>query len=108
MRHARRPANGKGSASHPVLSAFGLGAAQLCKLGTLHKLLKENRSTLTWGKHKLPIATGVARAMAHLHSQSPRIIHRDIKPENILVTNDFTAKLAVCRAGKNPRTRGFA
>ena len=43
------------------------------------------RSTLSWAKHKLPIATGIARAMAYLHAQSPPVIHRDVKLSNIMI-----------------------
>ena len=69
---------------------------EVCEKGTLQGLLEKEptRSTLSWAKHKLPIATGVARAMAHLHLQSPPIIHRDLKPENVLVDDGYNAKLA--------------
>ena len=56
--------------------------------------------TLSWSKHKLPMATGVARAMAHLHAQGPPIIHRDLKPENILIDDAFNAKLADFGTGR--------
>ena len=40
------------------------------------------------------MATGVARALLHLHSQRPPIVHRDLKPENILIDQGDNAKLA--------------
>ena len=52
------------------------------------------RYTLSWPKHKLNIATGVARAMAYLHAQQPIVIHRDLKPENILIDDGFNGKIA--------------
>ena len=69
---------------------------ELCEKGTLDSLLEREptRSTLSWAKHKLNIATGVARGMAYLHAQSPPIIHRDLKPENVLVDDGYGAKIA--------------
>ena len=59
---------------------------EFCKRGTLQDLLTgPDHENLTWGSHKLGIALGLARALAHLHKQSPPVIHRDIKPENGLL-----------------------
>ena len=38
------------------------------------------------------LVLGAARGMRYLHSLG--IIHRDLKPANLLVTNDWTAKIA--------------
>ena len=69
---------------------------EVCERGTLQDVLEKEptRSKLSWAKHKLPIATGVARAMAHLHLQTPPVIHRDLKPENVLIDDGYNAKLA--------------
>ena len=69
---------------------------ELCERGSLEVCLttEPTRSTLLWSKHKLPMATGIARAMAYLHSQRPPVLHRDLKPENILVDEGFNAKIA--------------
>ena len=66
---------------------------ELCARGTLEQLL-DSAPKLTWSAHKLPIATGVARAMAYLHAQSPPVIHRDLKPPNVLIDDGYNAKLA--------------
>ena len=69
---------------------------ELCEKGSLEALLfnEPTRSTLSWAKHKLPMAIGIARAVSHLHAQRPPIVHRDLKPENILIDDGFNAKLA--------------
>ena len=35
----------------------------------------------------------LARALAHLHKQTPAVIHRDLKPENVLVDSGYNPKL---------------
>ena len=73
LRHARAPLR---RCAH---------AATLLAAAAIAQVLLENepsRSTLSWAKHKLPIATGIARAMAYLHHQRPPVIHRDLKPAN--------------------------
>ena len=67
---------------------------ELCARGTLEQLLECPAQKLTWSAHKLPIAVGVARAMAYLHAQSPPVIHRDLKTANVLVDDGYNAKLA--------------
>ncbi|KAL3653901.1 hypothetical protein CASFOL_003582 [Castilleja foliolosa] len=45
-------------------------------------------------KHRLSIALGAAKGLAHLHSISPRLIHKDFKTANVLVDENFIAKVA--------------
>ncbi|KAG8385033.1 hypothetical protein BUALT_Bualt04G0180800 [Buddleja alternifolia] len=45
-------------------------------------------------KHRLTIALGAAKGLAHLHSLSPRLIHKDFKTANVLVDENFIAKVA--------------
>ena len=69
---------------------------ELCEKGTLRHILEKEptRSILSWAKHKLPMASGIARAMTYLHAQRPPIVHRDLKPENVLVDDGYNAKIA--------------
>ncbi|KAL8231664.1 hypothetical protein R6Q57_001442 [Mikania cordata] len=45
-------------------------------------------------KHRLSIALGAAKGLAHLHSPSPRLAHKDFKTANVLVDENFVAKVA--------------
>ncbi|KAF3621913.1 hypothetical protein CQW23_05614 [Capsicum baccatum] len=45
-------------------------------------------------KHRLSIALGAAKGLAHLHSLSPRLTHKDFKTANVLVDENFIAKVA--------------
>ena len=69
---------------------------ELCERGSLEGLLANGptRWTLSWAKHKLPFAIGVARGMAYLHCQEPPVTHCDLKPANILIDDGFNAKVA--------------
>ncbi|XP_071707547.1 cysteine-rich receptor-like protein kinase 43 isoform X2 [Rutidosis leptorrhynchoides] len=63
--------------------------------GSLDKFLwGERKGTLKWTQ-RYEIIFGVARGLAHLHSEfHVKIIHRDIKSSNILLTDDFKPKIA--------------
>ncbi|CAL0323323.1 unnamed protein product [Lupinus luteus] len=45
-------------------------------------------------KHRLSIAQGAAKGLAHLHSLSPCLVHKDFKTANVLVDENFIAKVA--------------
>ncbi|KAK9113302.1 hypothetical protein Syun_020099 [Stephania yunnanensis] len=45
-------------------------------------------------KHRLPIALGAAKGLAHLHALSPPLVHKNFKTANVLVDEDFIAKVA--------------
>ncbi|KAE9599597.1 hypothetical protein Lal_00021283 [Lupinus albus] len=45
-------------------------------------------------KHRLSIAQGAAKGLAHLHYLSPRLVHKDFKTTNVLVDENFIAKVA--------------
>ncbi|GAB2278277.1 hypothetical protein Dimus_012966, partial [Dionaea muscipula] len=45
-------------------------------------------------KHRLSIALGAAKGLAHLHSLSPRLIQKDFKTSNVLVDEIFIPKVA--------------
>ncbi|XP_071707548.1 cysteine-rich receptor-like protein kinase 2 [Rutidosis leptorrhynchoides] len=54
----------------------------------------QKKGTLNWTQ-RYEIIFGVARGLAHLHSEfHVKIIHRDIKSSNILLTDDFKPKIA--------------
>ncbi|PWA51338.1 Concanavalin A-like lectin/glucanase, subgroup [Artemisia annua] len=63
--------------------------------GSLNNFLwGEKKGTLNWEK-RFNIILGVARGLAHLHSEfHVKIIHRDIKSDNILLDDDFQPKIA--------------
>lgn len=45
-------------------------------------------------KHRLPIALGAAKGLAHLHTMSPPLVHKNFKTANVLVDENFIAKVA--------------
>jgi hypothetical protein len=48
---------------------------------------------LEWD-HRVQLVVGVARALSHLHSQTPPLIHRDLKSPNVLLDAAGNAKVA--------------
>ncbi|XP_065858666.1 probable inactive receptor kinase At1g48480 [Euphorbia lathyris] len=66
-------------------------------MGSLSALLHgnrgPNRTPLNWDT-RISIALGAARAIAHLHSQSPSTSHGSIKSSNVLLTSTFEARVS--------------
>ena len=67
------------------------------QLGNLNYLLyycedEDIEARMTDGRIKKRLLVGVANGMVQLHATG--IIHGDLKPQNILVTDDYTAKIA--------------
>jgi len=62
-----------------------------CARGSLYSMLHDPSLHLSW-RHIIQMALGAARGMAHLHAF--RILHRDLKSGNLLVTGDWTVKVA--------------
>ena len=58
--------------------------------GSLASLLK-NEQDISY-RRRLQMMVGVASGMARIHERN--FIHRDIRPDNILVSKDYTAKIA--------------
>eukprot|EP00698_Gefionella_okellyi_P011845 TRINITY_DN3150_c0_g1_i1.p1 TRINITY_DN3150_c0_g1~~TRINITY_DN3150_c0_g1_i1.p1 ORF type:complete len:732 (-),score=127.15 TRINITY_DN3150_c0_g1_i1:942-3137(-) len=59
--------------------------------GSLHDLLMDRSMRLTY-LQRLRMAEGAARGMEYLHDRE--IVHRDFKSLNLLVSEDFTVKVA--------------
>eukprot|EP00268_Persea_americana_P066113 TRINITY_DN8935_c1_g1_i2.p1 TRINITY_DN8935_c1_g1~~TRINITY_DN8935_c1_g1_i2.p1 ORF type:complete len:1141 (+),score=211.16 TRINITY_DN8935_c1_g1_i2:187-3609(+) len=62
--------------------------------GNLENFIQERSSRGVCWKMLHKIALDIARALAYLHDQCPRVLHRDVKPSNILLDNDFNAYLS--------------
>ena len=87
--------------SHPKIVQF-LGASlqqpNICILtefmerGNLSCVMK-NDPNLPWSR-KLSMSLDAAEGMEYLHSQNPPVVHRDLKSLNLLVSDDFTVKVA--------------
>jgi len=66
---------------------------QWCERGSLADLLLEPKIDMNF-KLKLKFLMDAARGIAHLHASNPPILHRDLKSDNLLVTHDWTVKVA--------------
>jgi serine/threonine protein kinase len=74
-------------------------AVEYCPRGSLDDVLaqgladSESAKRLTWIR-RLRMAKDIAAGLLHLHSRVPPILHRDVKSPNMLVTADYTVKVA--------------
>ena len=66
---------------------------QYCNRGSLADILLENTVDMNFHM-KLQCALDAANGMLYLHNSNPVILHRDLKSDNLLVTNDWTVKVA--------------
>jgi serine/threonine protein kinase len=66
---------------------------EFCERGSLSDLMRRTtRFDLSFQVH---VAAEVCAGLRNLHAHSPSpILHHDVKCSNILITNDFTIKLA--------------
>ncbi|EDV92666.1 cyclin-G-associated kinase [Drosophila grimshawi] len=76
----------------PPQGAQFLLLTELCKGGSLVDCFRVDNTSLD-PPVILRIFYQMARAVAHMHTQSPPIAHRDIKIENFLIGNDKQIKL---------------
>jgi serine/threonine protein kinase len=66
---------------------------QYCSRGSLADLLLDNSTWMNF-KVKVKFALEAAQGMLYLHQSNPVILHRDLKSDNLLVTSDWTIKVA--------------
>ncbi|UIZ27309.1 hypothetical protein KXD40_005417 [Peronospora effusa] len=65
---------------------------EYCARGSLRDVLRAN-PLLDWHT-KVRLAFEAAKGLAFMHNREPIYLHRDLKASNILVTIDWTAKIA--------------
>ena len=76
-------------------------ATEYCARGSVFDILQEADATptgplaqqLNWPR-RVKMVIDAAAGMLYLHTRTPVIIHRDIKSPNLLVTTDWTVKIA--------------
>ena len=64
---------------------------ELCDKGSLHRNIFERKRTLNV-RRKVLIGAQVAAGLAYLHQC--HVLHRDLNTRNVLLSGDFTAKIA--------------
>ena len=74
-------------------------AVEFCPRGSLFEVLHAAAAdpaaarALSW-RRRVCMAADAAAGMLHLHTRSPPLIHRDLKSPNLLVSADWTVKVA--------------
>jgi len=66
---------------------------QYCARGSLADLLLDQSIWMNF-RVKVKFALEAAQGMLYLHKSNPVILHRDLKSDNLLVTEDWTIKVA--------------
>jgi putative methionine-R-sulfoxide reductase with GAF domain len=66
---------------------------EFCERGSLADLLLEPLVKMDMSR-KLKFMMDAAQGMLYLHMSNPVILHRDLKSDNLLVTGDWTVKVA--------------
>jgi sterile alpha motif and leucine zipper-containing kinase AZK len=66
---------------------------EYCSRGSLADLLLDDHIEMK-SPLKLKFAIDAARGMEYLHASNPVILHRDLKSDNLLVSEDWTVKVA--------------
>jgi len=66
---------------------------QFCDRGSLADLLLDNNVAMKFAL-KLKFSLDAAKGMLYLHTSNPVILHRDLKSDNLLVSHDWTIKVA--------------
>ncbi|KAJ8516484.1 hypothetical protein ON010_g18440 [Phytophthora cinnamomi] len=72
--------------------AVGHPTSEYCARGSLRDVLRAN-PLMEWNT-KVRLAFEAAKGLAFMHNREPIYLHRDLKASNILVTADWTAKIA--------------
>lgn len=65
---------------------------EYCARGSLRDVLRAN-PLMEWNT-RIRLAFEAAKGLAFMHNRKPVYLHRDLKASNILVTSDWTAKIA--------------
>eukprot|EP01125_Pyxidicula_operculata_P006743 TRINITY_DN2312_c0_g1_i2.p1 TRINITY_DN2312_c0_g1~~TRINITY_DN2312_c0_g1_i2.p1 ORF type:complete len:687 (+),score=148.91 TRINITY_DN2312_c0_g1_i2:1201-3261(+) len=66
---------------------------ELAMNGSLDKVLSNKNTKISFNR-KMKFARQIAEGVNWLHKQSPPLLHLDLKPANILLTSDWTVKIA--------------
>eukprot|EP01117_Protostelium_nocturnum_P011134 TRINITY_DN4046_c0_g1_i2.p1 TRINITY_DN4046_c0_g1~~TRINITY_DN4046_c0_g1_i2.p1 ORF type:complete len:1200 (+),score=409.74 TRINITY_DN4046_c0_g1_i2:88-3687(+) len=66
---------------------------EYCSHGSLYSVLKDPQFQFTWESF-FKASREILLGLNYLHSHDPQILHRDMKTPNLMVTSDFTVKMA--------------